>query len=145
MNSLEPNSSWKRYLPTKEEILLVLKSFSKKERVVFSVLVLFFVVMLFSFASKLNDMISTRVPSFGGELSEGIIGTPRFVNPILAISDADRDLTALVYSGLMKKEPSGKIIPDLAETYEISPDGLSYIFNIREDAYFQYGNPVTQT
>ena len=61
----------------------------------------------------------------------------------LAISDADRDLTVLIYSGLMKKEPDGKIIPDLAENYEISPDELSYIFNIKENAYFQDGIPVT--
>jgi len=143
MNSSESNSSWKRYIPTKEELLLVLKSFSKKERVVFSVIVFFFVVTFFSFASTLNNLISINVPSFGGKLSEGIIGTPRFVNPVLVLSDADRDLTTLVYSGLMKKEPDGKIIPDLAQSYEISEDGLSYIFNIKENAYFQDGTPVT--
>ncbi|MEK7558301.1 MAG: ABC transporter substrate-binding protein [Patescibacteria group bacterium] len=143
MNSPESNSNWRRHLPTKEELILVLKSFSKKERIVFTVVSLFFLAALFSLASTLNGLVSVSVPSFGGELSEGIIGTPRFVNPVLALSDADRDLTALVYSGLMKKEPSGKLIPDLAENYEISPDGLSYLFNIKDDTYFQDGTPVT--
>src|SRR3989338_10081464 len=89
MNSSESNSSWKRYIPTKEELLLVLKSFSKKERVVFSVVVFFFVVTFFSFASTLNNLISINVPSFGRKLSEEIIGTPRFVNPVLVLSDAE--------------------------------------------------------
>ena len=35
-----------------------------------------------------------EVPAYGGTLTEGIIGTPRFINPVLASSDADRDLVS---------------------------------------------------
>src|SRR4051812_8408913 len=40
-------------------------------------------------------------PAYGGTLTEGAVGSPRFVNPLLALSDSDRDLTTLVYAGLM--------------------------------------------
>ena len=122
---------------------MVFKSFSKKERVIFFSILAFFAVAFLMFLSTVNGLISVRMPVHGGEISEGITGTPRFVNPVLAISDADRDLTALVYSGLMKKEPDGNIVPDLADKYEISDDGLSYVFTIREDAVFHDGTPVT--
>jgi len=84
-----------------------------------------------------------NVPTYGGKITEGIVGTPRFINPLLAISDADRDLTSLVYSGLLKAKPDGSFVPDLARTYSISPDGLIYTFIIRDDAVFHDGTPVT--
>ncbi|MEK7662499.1 MAG: ABC transporter substrate-binding protein [Patescibacteria group bacterium] len=143
MNREDRTFRWKKHLPTKEELLLVFKSFSKKERVIFFSVFAFFTVASIMFLSTINGLISVRMPAHGGEISEGIIGTPRFVNPVLAISDSDRDLTFLVYSGLMKKEPNGDIVPDLAEKYEISDDGLSYIFVIRDGAVFHDKTPVT--
>jgi peptide/nickel transport system substrate-binding protein len=88
-----------------------------------------------------NSLI--EVPVRGGTLTEGIIGSPRFINPLLAISDADRDLAALVYSGLMRAAQNGGLTLDLAESYEISDDGLVYTFTLRPDARFHDGNPVT--
>lgn len=71
------------------------------------------------------------------------MGTPRFVNPLLSLSDADRDVTVLVYSGLMRLGPDGQLITDLAESYSISPDGLIYNFKIKENAKFHDGRGVT--
>jgi peptide/nickel transport system substrate-binding protein len=77
-----------------------------------------------------------KVPMEGGTLTEGIIGSPRFINPLLATSDADLDMTALVYSGLMRKGGNGEMIPDLAEKVDISKDGLTYIFTLKNKIYF---------
>ncbi len=84
-----------------------------------------------------------EIPTYGGSFSEGIIGTPRFVNPILAISEADRDITMLAYSGLLRKTTDGGYIPDLAEKYEISKDGLTYTFTLRDKIFFHDGTPIT--
>jgi len=82
------------------------------------------------------------VPAHGGTLTEGIVGSPRFVNPLLAFTDADRDLTTLTYAGLMGVGPDG-LRPILAESYTISPDGRVYTFILRKDAQFSDGTPVT--
>ena len=92
---------------------------------------------------KLNDKYMVEVPKTGGTLTEGIIGTPRFINPLLAISEADKDLSLLIYSGLTRITPDGKTIPDLSSSYEVSEDGLEYVFKIREDAVFHDGESVT--
>lgn len=89
-----------------------------------------------------SDLVVT-VPSRGGSLSEGILGSPRFINPILSISDADRDLTALVYSGLLRATPQGGYTPDLAESYRVSEDGTVYTFTLRDNLTFHDGTPVT--
>lgn len=83
-----------------------------------------------------------EVPADGGSLTEGVIGIPRFINPLLAISEADRDMTILVYSGLMRATKSG-IIPDLAESYTVSDTGLIYTFTLRENIFFHDGSPIT--
>ncbi len=91
----------------------------------------------------LNTKILVGIPAHGGKDIEGVVGTPRFVNPLLALSDADKDLSALVYSGLMRRDENGVLITDLAESYEVSEDGLSYTFLIKENALFQDGTKVT--
>ena len=91
----------------------------------------------------LNDSLLVAVPAYGGSISEGVIGSPRFINPILAVSDSDRDLTSLVYSGLLRATPNGDYLPDLAESYTVSPDGLTYTFKLRPGATFHNGTKVT--
>lgn len=93
--------------------------------------------------SKINEAFLVEVPAYGGTLHEGVIGSPRFINPVLAISDADRDLTTLIYSGLLKANPDGSFSGDLAKSYSISEDGLTYVFTLKDDAKFHDGKPLT--
>ncbi len=68
------------------------------------------------------------VPAFGGILKEGVVGQPRFINPIYADSnDVDKDLVNLIFSGLMKYGKDGKIEEDIAKSYEIKEGGRVYI------------------
>lgn len=120
-----------------------LNSMSLAEKVAWYGALFVFAFTSIQILSKVNDMFLINVPTRGGTLIEGIVGTPRFVNPLLDISDADRDLSSLVYSGLMKALPDGKLIPDLAETYSVSDDGLSYIFTLKKDISWSDGQPVT--
>lgn len=91
----------------------------------------------------LQGAILVEAPARGGSLTEGIVGSPRFINPVLALSDADRDLTALVYSGLLRATPEGNYVHDLAEKYEISEDGRTYTVTLKENVTFHDGAPVT--
>lgn len=118
-------------------------NFSPAERFLYAVLAVFLMFGAARLVSDVNALFLTEVPASGGELSEGIIGSPRFINPLFALSDADRDLTALVYSGLLKATPEGTLISDLAERVDAAKDGLSYTFHIREGAKFHDGTPVT--
>lgn len=88
------------------------------------------------------EVIDTT-PAQGGSLTEGVIGAARFVNPVLAISDTDRDLVELIYAGLMTVDAQGTVVPELAATYDISPDGRVYTFTLRNDAVFHDGRAIT--
>jgi len=121
----------------------IVRSFCLTEKTIYIILAIILATSSLSLFWKVNLHFITEVPAHGGSLSEGQIGSPRFINPLLELSDADRDLTYLVYSGLMRATAQGDLIPDLAESYTISPDGLTYTFKMRDGVYFHDGQKVT--
>lgn len=121
----------------------VVTSFSYAEKVLFWTLTAVGVLSLVLLLVGLNQNIMVTVPKHGGVLREGIVGAPRFMNPVLAQSDTDLDIVQLVYSGLMRQNKNGELIPDIAQSYEVSEDGLEYTFTLRDDAKFHDGVPVT--
>ncbi len=115
-------------------------------RVEHGLLALFTVILSVSalgILANINDSLLSAVPAPGGTLIEGVIGSPRFINPLLATSDSDRDLVALVYSGLMRIGADGSLIPDLAKTMNSSDDGRTYTFVLRDELTWHDGEPVT--
>ena len=112
-------------------------------RRIFFVAAAVFLVSSFILLTRLNDRFLVEVPRHGGTLIEGIIGRPRFVNPVIAKSDADRDLSELIYSGLLRPTTDSGFATDLASSYDISPDGLTYTFTLRPDLVWHDGEPVT--
>jgi len=107
--------------------------------------ILFFTVIgssIYLFLS-INNSYITSTPTSGGTLVEGIVGIPRFVNPTLAITRADQDTVALVYSGLMKIDEDGSLQPDLAENISLAEDNRTYSITLKQDRNFHDGNPIT--
>ncbi len=119
-----------------------LKKFSSTEKFVFCALVLIALVTAIIMATKVNESFLKEIPFHGGELKEGVIGLPRTINPILAVTDADKDIGALVYSGLMKYD-GDSLVTDIAKSYSLSSDGLTYDFILRDDIHFQDGKTLT--
>lgn len=95
------------------------------------------------FLYSINQENSNPTPARGGVLTEGIVGIPRFINPALAITRADQDTVALVYSGLMKIDTDGALVPDIAESVTVSEDGKTYSIIVRKDRTFHDGTPLT--
>ncbi|MBI2909071.1 MAG: ABC transporter substrate-binding protein [Chloroflexi bacterium] len=52
---------------------------------------------------------------------------------------------APAYNGLLQYDPleNQKVIPDLAKSWDVSPDGVTYTFNLRDDAKWHDGKPFT--
>jgi peptide/nickel transport system substrate-binding protein len=96
---------------------------------------------LYTALYKTSTHFSYLQPLSGGTLTEGVIGSPRFINPLLAANATDEELVSLIYSGLVKID--GDVFsPDLA-TYTISADGSRYTFTLSPDAKFSDNTPVT--
>ncbi|MEK7478200.1 MAG: peptide ABC transporter substrate-binding protein [Patescibacteria group bacterium] len=130
-------------LPSREEIYQSVSSFSVKQKIIFLVILIVFTLSGLGILWQVNNFFIVDVAVPGGSLTEGVIGAPSHINPLLAVTDADRDLSMLVYSGLLRPGTNSELILDLAKSYEVSPDGLTYIFKLRSALTWQDGQPLT--
>lgn len=86
---------------------------------------------------------TVAVPKNGGEYIEGVVGQPLYINPLLSqTSEADGDLTRLIYSGLFKYDKNGNVVNDLAQGYVVSDDQKTYTIKLRQGASWHDGKPV---
>jgi peptide/nickel transport system substrate-binding protein len=116
---------------------------SESDSLIFKSIVLVLFVSIVWLLVSLSHGWRTEVAARGGTVTEGIVGIPRFVNPVLAVTHADKDLSALIYDGLMVLGDNGVLVPNIAESVTIGDDGLTYNIVIRRDATFHDGTRVT--
>lgn len=103
-----------------------------------------FIIAIVSLGFRFYYAHSYELPTRGGSYTEGLIGAPRFINPLLAPNnDADRDLSQLIFSSLLKLNSQGELVPDLATSYSVSEDGKTIIFELRDDVYWHDGELLT--
>lgn len=121
----------------------LIESAPSSDRLILRITVFAVLVAGIWLAFSLNQHFSKDTPTRGGTVIEGIVGTPRFVNPALAITRADQDVTALVYSGLMKIGQDGNLVNNIADSINISEDGLTYNVLLKKDITFHDGEPLT--
>jgi peptide/nickel transport system substrate-binding protein len=108
-------------------------------------------VMLVSFTgsgqvqSSAGASPSPATSAQAGVYREGLISHPNSINPLTPATAADRDLVALLFRGLVRAGPNGTLLPDLATSWTASADGKTYTFDLRSDARWDDGEPVTAT
>jgi len=131
-------------IQSKLKIQLIPKALSRKERYVIAALVLVILGSIVAMPLATYFHFTEKAPDYDGKFTEGMINEPRHINPLLSqANDTDKDLVSLIYSGLLEYNGEGKIIPDLAQSYEISSDGLNYTVYLKENAYWHDGEKVT--
>lgn len=86
---------------------------------------------------------SAAPPAYGDTLVEGTIGEASTLIPILASDSASHSVAGLIYNGLIKYDKDLKIVGDLAESYQVSPDGLTITFKLRRNVTWHDGKPFT--
>lgn len=129
-----PNIHQLRYLP---QIL------SPGERFLIRVLSGLIVVSLIFLGARAYARNVAHLPRPGGEVVEAIVGNPQYINPILmSTNDVDRDLVRLLYAGLMKRNEKQEVVPDLAESVEISEDSRVYTVHLRPSLTWSNGQPL---
>ena len=111
-------------------------------------LVLVFAVLAVAIAMPASSPASVApspspTPSSLRGYTEGIVGRPSSINPLTARTAADRSLVALVFSGLVRLGPEGTIVGDLADRWTVDETGAIYTFELRPDAVWHDGVPLT--
>ena len=114
-------------------IINIFLSFSNKERRTFLISSFLFIVSAFLLVVVLIGKATQAVPTSGGSFTEGFVGQPIFVNPVLASSEIDESLVRLVFSS----------IQDISTKIEISEEGRVWTVRLKEDLVWSDGEKLT--
>jgi peptide/nickel transport system substrate-binding protein len=84
-----------------------------------------------------------EVPKEGGEINEIVLKEkPRFINPVLGITNIDKSLISLIYTPLFEKDENGNLIENIA-SYEINETGKKYKIKLKKGILFHDGKEMT--
>ncbi len=133
----------KKKIPSWHQFRQLPKFLNRLEKVQLFLAIIILLGSMGALAWRFYIAHSQENPSFGGSYIEGMVGVPFYVNPILATSDSDRDLSKLVYAGLMKTDGNGALQPDLASGYTINANQDQYTFELHSDLQWHDGEAVT--
>ncbi|MCI0783277.1 MAG: peptide ABC transporter substrate-binding protein [Chloroflexi bacterium] len=98
------------------------------------------IVLIFAFLDPLGG--SGREPPV--RYVEGVVGANSKVNPLFVYqNEVDRDIAALVFSGLTRLSVDGTPEPALAESWDVSSDGKTYTFHLRPGVSWHTGIEFT--
>ena len=100
------------------------------------------VCALASGAFAQSGPVAAPAPVYGGVLRAGMQTDPIGLDPHTTNSTATRNLLENVYDTLVAFAPDGQLVPSLAASWVVSPDGRTYTFHLRQGVTFHDGAPL---
>jgi ABC-type transport system substrate-binding protein len=82
-------------------------------------------------------------PQRGGTLRTAFLNEVRGLDPVATFDSTSTTMNQLLYDVLVTYDDAGKIVPQLAERYDVSPDGKRYAFTLRRGVRFHDGSELT--
>lgn len=131
-------------LPSWKQLKYVSRVLSKREYLVLRALLCVIAINVGFLGWQFYRSQTEIIPAYGGRYIEGLVGTPLYVNPLLLhTNDTDRDLSRLIYAGLSRYDTNRRIVPDLSEKFDVSPDQKTFTFTLRKNLSWHDGEPLT--
>ena len=82
-------------------------------------------------------------PARGGTAIEAVVGQAGVLNPLFETNESTRDVNSLIYQGLTGIDAQQNVTGVLAQDWTVSPDHLTYTFNMRDGVKWGDGQPFT--
>ncbi len=82
-------------------------------------------------------------PAYGDIIVDGSIGDASNLIPLLATDSTSHEIADMVYNGLVKYDKNIQLVGDLAESWDVSKDGLVITFHLRKNVRWHDGKPFT--
>ena len=83
-------------------------------------------------------------PAKGGTAVEALLGQASVLNPLFEANDTTRDVDSLIYQGLTTVDSLQDTVGLLASGWAVSPDHMTYTFDVRDDVKWGDGEPLTR-
>lgn len=118
----------------------ILRPNERRVIIILSIVIIICAVILFR-----NYYLSrtTLNPQKGGVYIEGVVGSPKYINPLLARSEIDRSISKIIFLPLIEYNAKGELAPVLAQEFKIIDDGRRYDFILEDNISWQDGVSIT--
>lgn len=134
----------KSRIPNLKQIKYLPKFFTVTEKRIVQIIIIVIIIALSTLGGIFYKNHVEYLPNYGGEYTEGLIGSLKYINPILAqTSEVDRDISRLIFSSLLQYNEKQELTPDLAEHYEISDDQKTYTVYLKKNIKWHDNSPLT--
>lgn len=90
-----------------------------------------------------KENADNAAPPYGGRIIIGVDGDVDTFNPLFNESSLSQQMTHLLLLGLADLDENSQFSPELATSWQSSPDHLKLTYYLREDAYWSDGTPIT--
>ena len=124
--------SFKEFI-IRSRIFSLVKALSRKEQIAFGGAAIILLVSAITYGTLYFQVKTVSVAAEGGEFREGVVGQPVFINPIFPTTDADRDISRLVFTS----------VAQAAESIRISEDGKTWNIRLKEGILWHDGEKLT--
>jgi len=108
-------------------------SLSRRERIILFFAIASSVISAAALAAVTLERATTAIPAHGGDYTEGVVGQPAYVNPVLAATDTDKSLVRLIFNNILS----------LAEKAEVSDDHRTWDIRLKENLLWHDGTKLT--
>ncbi|MDD3711164.1 MAG: peptide ABC transporter substrate-binding protein [Patescibacteria group bacterium] len=130
-------------VPNFRQLKYAKKVLRPREKNIVNFFLIIILVFLIIFGIRFYKKHLIIEPDFGGEYIEGLVGSPKNINPLYSTArDVDSDISRLVFSSLFTHDKNGNIVNDLVEEYSISDNGLEYNIRIKEGVKWHHGESL---
>ncbi|ATW23782.1 hypothetical protein DCMF_02325 [Candidatus Formimonas warabiya] len=90
-----------------------------------------------------TDPEQTSLPAGKDVVYEQLKTPVTTIDPAYVQSDSEVMVAKLIFQGLVKENASGKVVSCIARSWEVSPDGLTYVFHLNKRVLFHNGKEIT--
>jgi len=101
-----------------------------------------FVGLSILLALVLAGAAGAKEPKYGGTMVVRVGAETATMDPHLANTLGSTQLLSNIYSSFLRYDEKANVVPHIAKSWEISPDGLVYTFKLRDDVYFHNGRKL---
>jgi peptide/nickel transport system substrate-binding protein len=93
--------------------------------------------------TSVNSLVSPKI-SRGDRLVDFIVSDPKTLNPLLVTDAGSSEVLGYVFNSLLRSNGlTAKLEPELAESWQVAPNGLEVTFTLRENLKWSDGQPLT--
>ena len=101
------------------------------------------VFLVLSAVAVLFSLAFGEGPEYGGTVVVAVSSDPGGLNPAITTQGGVHTICGSIFSGLVAQDFDLNAVPDLATSWDVSPDGRTYTFHLAPNAEFHDGVPVT--